>query len=192
MARLRNYYKNNPFTTTTAPPQPKRRTSQRGNNDYVSALPTGTAKVWYFRPARSWAVETAIIPDKKERDEFFFFFKADCDAEFNSLAKTWLVPEGKYDACLDLLRLNFREVEVEPKPAERARATQPMAAVRIDHLAIFIRICGLRPATLAEAKAVYRRTAVALHPDHGGDPSLMSDLNVAWTALQASGELPVA
>jgi hypothetical protein len=43
-----------------------------------------------------------------------------------------------------------------------------------------------RTASLAEARAVYRRAAAAAHPDRGGDDARMSALNAAWAKAQES------
>jgi len=42
-------------------------------------------------------------------------------------------------------------------------------------------VLGIFPDTpLAEAEAMYRAKAKRLHPDHGGDPEAMKELNEAW------------
>jgi hypothetical protein len=143
-----------------------------------------TARIFYYRPLKKWALDSGRLPAKEEREAFYFFLKADCNGEFSPEAKVWLIPENKYDELVKLVRLNYSEVLLEERPPDRPppilnkRAGEPA-------ILVFARLTGSRPSTLEEAKKLYRIAAVRLHPDRGGDGDQMAQLNVAWAEVQS-------
>jgi hypothetical protein len=110
--------------------------------------------------AELWAVNAAgILSDRKARAKFLLYG----------------APSGGISEYADdILR---RRVQDEERARARARAALwpmgvPLTAFTMLGLSSF--------AAIDEIKAAYRRKAFQIHPDRGGDHSLMVDLNAAY------------
>jgi hypothetical protein len=110
--------------------------------------------------AERWAVSAAaVLADRKARARFLMF---------------GVDTGGIAEVADEILRQREREQE---KARARARAalwstTRPLTAFAI------LGLPGM--ATIDEIKAAYRRKAVQLHPDRGGDHLSMVKLNAAY------------
>lgn len=110
--------------------------------------------------AELWAVNAAgILSDRKARVRFLLFG----------------VPTGGIAEYADEI-LRRREQDEKRARARARAALWPMGVP----LPAFTLLGLSSHATIAEIKAAYRRRAFQLHPDRGGDHSLMVDLNTAY------------
>lgn len=74
---------------------------------------------------------------------------------------------------------SWSSTDVPPSPRARV-AKRPER-----DLAAALRELGADPsATLAQAKRAFRRAALRLHPDRGGNTEAMAALNAAWRTIQ--------
>jgi hypothetical protein len=86
--------------------------------------------------------------------------------------KVWKVDVDELDKVDELCRKHFDEVTfIETEQPSGEGAPSPYHDM----------LCDAPDETL---KRVYRLIAVAVHPDQGGDPAIMSKVNDAWRMIQ--------
>jgi hypothetical protein len=109
--------------------------------------------------AERWSVSARdVLADRKARHRFLLFG----------------VVTGLVEYADDILR---RREQDEQQARARARAARWSASTP---LTAFITLGLTQNATIDEIKHAYRRQAVQLHPDRGGDHSAMVRLNAAY------------
>jgi hypothetical protein len=106
------------------------------------------------------------------------------DRQWNPDTLIWTVAEGWLAAIKELCTKTFGNVQVLTRAqVEKASAPPPPAELKllpIDHsLVAFMKLLPYEA-----AQSAYRKAALALHPDRGGDMSKMADLNSIWSSLE--------
>jgi len=130
-----------------------------------------------------------MLRDPKERKLWFFFLKHEHGGVFHEKTKAWLVPES---VDIDALKATIREYFTELEFVDKMNIPAVPMSVSRDYYASFCELVGVptngHRITKSEAKRHYILATKRLHPDLGGDPVAMSDLNVAWQEIERSLE----
>lgn len=109
------------------------------------------------------------------------------EREYNPDDKSWLLIEKHINGLKTMIEMipSHFTLDWQEKPLEQATTTKfiPMDV----HLDNFKTITGfdIRGKEHKDAKRIYFRACMQLHPDHNsGDAIQMTELNVAWTAIE--------
>jgi hypothetical protein len=109
------------------------------------------------------------------------------DRSYDPATKIWTFVERQYTPLLSLLaKLNCTPQVMSKQQVEQAAQQTSQqagtAAVRVKPLdSVLIEFVRLLP--YDAARTAYRKAAMELHPDKGGDPAKAASLNDAWTRV---------
>src|SRR5579859_367475 len=109
--------------------------------------------------------------------------------DFDPDTKTWFLQEKFIDGFKTMAECFPEKLEVDftkkPDNNQTFQNTFIPTAVYLDR---FKNISGVDISGLVydQAKKEYRRVCMRLHPDRGGDPKVMSELNESWSALEVN------
>jgi hypothetical protein len=105
------------------------------------------------------------------------------DRAFDPTTKVWTFTERFFDPMQLLCEKVYGKhnvVAVTRQQAQSAQAPASITKFTAAQLAVdFLTLVGFDA-----AQAAYRRGAVALHPDHGGNLEKMTKLNAVWQRLE--------
>lgn len=111
------------------------------------------------------------------------------ERDYDADNRIWYLAEqhlDKFMAMLDLMPSSIFEKDFQKKPDNQ---TNFHTFVSVDtYLDKFKELTGfdVRGQDYNDAKKIYRRSALANHPDrNGGDGSKMSDINEAWSHIES-------
>lgn len=110
------------------------------------------------------------------------------ERDYDDVSRIWTIHEKYFNQLRDILNTmgsDFNVTCVE-RPIGGPAVTFTPLEVYFD---IFKSASGediksFSEADFARAKKIYFRTAMRLHPDHGGDAALMTQFNMAWDAIK--------
>lgn len=112
------------------------------------------------------------------------------ERDYDPELRTWYIHEKHLDKLKQLLELLSVDFELDFIPKPEGQASFEKFVPTEVYLQTFNKITGVSIDSLSvdEAKRVYRRTCMLLHPDKNpGRPDISSriyDLNEAWSQLQ--------
>jgi hypothetical protein len=154
---------------------------------YYSAIPT-TVNIYWSTKSSAYAIKFEDTHHWNEMQIFIKYLNSipygerDYDAE----NKIWYLMEQHivgFKKMMEMIPEHFK-INFTEKPANEQFKGK---FVSVDtYLDRFKNISGfdIRNQDYLDAKKVYRRCALANHPDRGGDAKKMSELNEAWTEIE--------
>lgn len=110
------------------------------------------------------------------------------ERDYDDVSKVWTIHE-KYFNNIKMV-LNSLGADYNVTVVERPIGGPAITFTPIDtYFKIFESASGIDISKLTiddfnQAKKIYFKTAMRLHPDHGGDAKLMTDFNHAWDVLK--------
>lgn len=158
-------------------PKQYRQTFYTTGANMPTGSPTSKVRIWWdragfyrvatpYKPGFSEALKACIPGSEKKWDE---------------ISKNWCINEG-YIKPIQLLceRLWPGEVQLTSRQEEERKATAAVTpTASLD--TIIIQFVKLLP--YEAMQAAYRKGAMTLHPDRGGDTEKMAALTAAWTRI---------
>lgn len=110
------------------------------------------------------------------------------ERDYDDLSKVWTIHEKYFSQLRDILNAIGSEFNVTFAEKPLGGSTVKFTPIEI-YCDIFKSASGVDIKTFSEAdfnqaKKLYLKTAMRLHPDHGGDAELMRDFNEAWDVLK--------
>lgn len=144
--------------------------------------PTTNVRIWWDTNVSAYRMAS---PFNKELVEAVKKFVPVSDRSYDPATKIWTFVERQLAPLQGLFKtLGIQPTIVTRQQAEQAQqsssATGPRRGTALDALALEF----LRLLPYDAAQAAYRKAAMTLHPDHGGDMQRMTALNAAWDRLQ--------
>jgi len=158
---------------------------------------TGTqpihARIYWFELANKWAIRAPVLADAHKMRRFETALRQACNAVFHHGAQAWVVDDSVLDAAKKVVAQYYRHCEVVEPPRPRVEPPPPPPpppppVAHVDEYDVFCALVGWRDdsvlLTFTQARRLYRRAAVRLHPDAGGSADEMAALNAAWMAIR--------
>jgi len=129
----------------------------------------------------------ARFPFKQQVVDFLKQQIPHSERSWDDQSKIWTFTEGYLTGTVEFFKIAFGNQEVAVvtrEQTEKAKAARQQPGLvkltGIDaQLAEFMRLIPYEA-----ARDAYRRAAIALHPDKGGDMEKMSKINALWTKIQ--------
>jgi hypothetical protein len=117
---------------------------------------------------------------------FIEFLKAAIPASdrgFDPPTKTWMFAKKYLDAVQQSAERFFGKNDVSVITEKQVAGSAPQTVAKQSLDSVMIEFMKLLPTDAATA--AYRKAAMLLHPDRGGDMEKMSKLNTLWDRLQS-------
>lgn len=122
------------------------------------------------------------------RPEFVQFLKQNIpasDRAFHPHTKAWSFNEKYFDIITKFAKATFGESSVNATPRSTSSSSPVGTGSSADPLTLaYAKFARLLPHDVL--KKAYREAANLMHPDKGGDPRRMSDLNEAWALIKVT------
>ena len=162
----------------------RNRTQDRGS----SIPPT----VFWYAPLNRWAYQSGRGKrygiSKEAFSQLVRDFRTKLAGSFDSGTKTWTFPEGELDSLKYYLSQVYGPRTVQYRERIKIDLTRPRDS-SFDATTTFLELTGIDPQgkSILDLKIIYRRAAMTLHSDRGGDDAKMALLNIAWDKLKSNG-----
>lgn len=140
---------------------------------------SGNARIWWDPAVAAYRM---LVPYNPQFNELFKSLMPHSDRAWDPNSKIWTWPEKYLDPVTKLITTTFgTPLVITRGQTEKASSTAPVKAASIE--AVMANFFKLIP--YEAAQTAYKRAAMMLHPDRGGDMEKMSELNALWQKLEA-------
>jgi hypothetical protein len=110
------------------------------------------------------------------------------ERDYDDVTKVWTVHEKYFTVLRDIINAMGAEFTVtiveKPIGGPAIKFTPLDTYFKIFEYSSGVDISSYPESEFNQAKKIYFRTVMKLHPDKGGDPVEMSNFNIAWDAIK--------
>lgn len=141
---------------------------------------SGSIRIWWDVSIQAYRISTPYNKSFLDAMKALIPFS---DRNWDDTTKVWTVTERFMEPMKQLAEKYYRAtaVVITRQQAEAAQQSAPVAKIAsVDE--VILKFFKLLP--YDSARKAYLHGANALHPDHGGEMSKMSDFNAAWQRLE--------
>lgn len=180
------YSRPNPFTTTNQQGAP-------------SVTPQQSCRIWWDVSIQAYRLSSSYNKDLVDALKAFIPVS---DRSFDTGTKIWTITEKYFQPLLSLIsKLHINPTVITRQQAEAAKTGSTTGsgygsssnAVTRTTLSVIDKACldFMKLLPYDAAQAAYRKAAMLLHPDRGGDMEKMTQLNQLWTVIEKELYKPV-
>ncbi len=141
------------------------------------------ARIWWDTSIQAYKLQCQFKPQLVD------FLKTQIpvsDRSFDPTTKIWTFTENYLQGvrALCVLLYGVNDVAVLERKTVEGQARQAPTSVHTTNTLDSLCVQFVKLLPFDAAQTAYRKAALLLHPDRGGDMEKMSQLNVVWTRLE--------